>query len=190
MGFVTAILDLYRLVPSFILWVIPTLVAGYVAFLWSGYALGKWVHQAEIAGLRSANDAAKAQNEALKAQNDVGKERALVMEQRLMLAREQQDISTKEATALKEQLEKLNAQIRSQASGFELQASANVIEGNLNRLMGANTAASEILGHISTGFDEKGQLKWRPIRGDEKYLLDPLTAPESKDTWVIKKDDD
>ena len=154
--FLKASVDLYNLAPGFFNYSVPLLVGGYGAFLWSGYGFGKWVQQSEIAGLKAANDAGVAQNEALKAQNDIGKERAVVMEERLKLAKEQQDISTKEAAALKEELEKLKRQIESRAPQFELQNSTSVIEGNLNRLIGANTAASNYLGPVSTGFDEKG----------------------------------
>jgi hypothetical protein len=166
--FLKASIDLYYSAPAFFNYSVPILVGGYIGFLWAGYGFGKWVQQSEIAGLKAVNDAGKAQNDALKSQNDIGKERALVMEERLKLAKEQQDISTKEASALKAQLEKLKAQIQSNAPQLELQNSTSVIEGNLNRLIGANTAASEALGYISIGFDGEGRLKWRPIRPDEE----------------------
>lgn len=107
----------------------------------------------------------------MKAQNDIGKEKAGVMEERLKLAREQADISAKEAAELKGQLEKLKVQIQSRASQLELQTSTSVIEDNLSRLIDANTATSGYLGHVSTGFDEKGSRKWRPIRAEEAEKL-------------------
>ncbi|MBR1204477.1 MULTISPECIES: hypothetical protein [unclassified Bradyrhizobium] len=169
--FLKASVDLYYSAPGFFNYSIPILIGGYLGFLWAGYGFGKWVQQSEIAGLKATNDAGKAQNDALKAQNDVGKERAIVMEERLKLAKEQQDISTKEAAALKNELGKLKGQIESRAPQLELQNSTSVIEGNLNRLIGASTAASHYLGHVSTGFDENGRLTWRPIRPDEEEKL-------------------
>jgi hypothetical protein len=145
MGMATAILDLYRLVPSFFLWFIPTLVAGYVAFLWSGYALGKWMHQAEIAGLKSANDAVKSQNDALKTQNDISKERIALVEDRFKLAKEQADDAKRKMEELKAETAELRAKAERNEPVANLVAAAAHADIKAANVLAANNAVSSIL---------------------------------------------
>jgi hypothetical protein len=147
MGFVNAVLDLYRLAPGFLLWVVPVLLSGYVAFLWSGYALGKWMHQAEIAGLKSANDASKAQNDALKAQNDIGKERAIVMEERLKLAKDQAEDAKNKSAELQRELAILKEKVDREPEGLRFRAAVAHADLKVSNIAAANNAVVSILNY-------------------------------------------
>jgi hypothetical protein len=83
----------------------------------------------------------------------------------------------------------LKAQIANQAPRETLQNSADVFEGNLNRLLTANNSTATVLGFVSTGFNERGGLKWRPIGEDEKHLLEPISIQETQ-TKRLKKSDE
>jgi hypothetical protein len=150
-NFLTKGAEFYLSAPIFFNWAAPLLLAGIGGIIWFAYWLGGKFADSEINGL-------KAQIAAL--------------DQRFNLAKDQTAISTKEATESKAQLERLKQQIENHAPLESLQNSTSLLEGNLIRMISANTAASESLGHVSTGFDEKGRLIWRPIRPDEEHLLE------------------
>lgn len=140
----------YLSAPTFFNWAVPLLLAGIGAIIWVAYWLGGKFRDSEINGLKA---------------------QLAAIDQRFNLAKDQTAISTDEATASKARLELLKRQIENRAPMESLQNSTALLERNLIRMIGANNAASESLGHISTGFDEKGQLTWRPIQPDEKHLL-------------------
>lgn len=160
--------QLYLSAPSFFNWAAPILVAAFAAIVWFAWWLGGKLSDGEIAELKGKVE---------------------VLEQRVAFAKERSDAATKEATDIKSDFEKLKQQIANQAPREILQNSASVLEINFDRLLSANNSTSSVLGYVSTGFDGKGQLKWRPVGEDEKHLLDPLTTP-NQGNWVIKKEDD
>jgi hypothetical protein len=146
-NFLTKAAELYLAAPLFFNWAAPIVVAFISGLVWLAYWLGGKFADSEINGLTA---------------------QALVLNQHVSFAKDQAEISAKEATGLKETL---NEQITRRATPIELQNSTSLIEGNLARLIGANTAASESLGHVSTGIDAQGRLTWRPIRPDEANEL-------------------
>jgi hypothetical protein len=148
--FLTKAENLYQAAPQFFNWAGPIIAGAIAGTVWLVYWLGGKFADAEINGL-------KAQFAAL--------------DQRFSLAKEQTVVSTKEATDSKVQLDKLQHEINNRAPTETLQNSSKVLGANLNRVLSANTAASETLGYISTGFDGRGQLRWRPMRPDEEHLL-------------------
>jgi hypothetical protein len=111
------------------------------------------------------------------------------LEQRVSFGKDRADAATKEASDAKADFEKLKAQIANQAPRETLQNSADVFEGNLNRLLTANNSTATVLGFVSTGFNERGGLKWRPIGEDEKHLLEPISIQEIQ-TKRLKKSDE
>jgi hypothetical protein len=141
-NFLTKAAELYLAAPLFFNWAAPIVVAIVGGLIWLAYWLGGKFADSEINGL-------KAQIAAL--------------DQRFNFAKDQVASSTKEATDVRSQLDKLKGQIAVHAPVEQLQNSTALLEGNLNRLLTANTAASETLTHRSTGFDEAGQLIWKPI---------------------------
>jgi hypothetical protein len=149
-NFVTKAAELYSAAPLFFNWAAPIVVAFISGLVWLAYWLGGKFADSEINGLTA---------------------QALVLNQHVSFAKDQAEISAKEAAGLKARLETLNEQITRRATPVELQDSTSLIEGNLARLIGANTAASESLGHVSTGIDAQGRLTWRPIRPDEAEEL-------------------
>src|SRR5258708_7304086 len=152
-NFLTKGAEFYLSAPTFFNWAVPILLAGIGGIIWLAYWLGGKFADSEINGL-------KAQIAAL--------------DQRFSLAKDRTAISTNEATESRAQLERLKQQIENHAPLESLQNSTSLLEGNLIRMISANNAASESLGHISTGFDERGRLTWRPIRPDEKHVLEPV----------------
>lgn len=161
--------DFYLAAPTFFNWIGGLIVVVICATVWFAYWLGSKLSESSIAELKGKVE---------------------VLEQRFIFAKDRADAATKEATDTKADFEKLKQQIASHAPREILQNSASVLEINLDRLVSANNSTSDVLGYVSTGFDKHGQLKWRPIGETEKHLLDPLTAPQRPNTWVIKKDDD
>ena len=149
-NFLTKAVDFYLTAPQFFNWAAPIIVGAIAGTIWLAYWLGGKFADAEINGLKA---------------------QVAALDQRFSLAKEQTVVSMKEATDSKGQLEKLRQEINNRAPIETLQNSSKVLDANLNRVLSANTAASEILGYISTGFDDRGQLKWRPIRPDEERLL-------------------
>lgn len=131
--------DFYLSAPIFFNSAAPIAVAAFGGLIYLAYWLGCKFSQAE-------NDGLKAQIAAL--------------DQRLNLAKEESAVAVKEADGLKVQVEKLEGQISSKAPTAEIQASAVLLRGNVNRLVSANNAVADL---VSVGFDEKGQLKWREI---------------------------
>lgn len=144
--FLTKGAEFYLSAPTFFNWAGPASAVGIGGVIWLAYWLGGKFADSEINGLRA---------------------QALALTQRVNFAKDQAEISTEEAAGLKARLDTLNKQIVRRATPMELQNSTSLIESNLVRLIGANTAASESLGHVSTGFDAQGRLTWRPIRPDE-----------------------
>lgn len=145
--------ELYLSAPQFFNWVIPAFFAFVAGAIWLAYWLGGKFADAEVKGLKAHIGA---------------------LDQRFSLAKEQTMVSTQEAVTTKTQLEVLKKQIEESAPREVLQNSRSVLEGNLNRVVSANNAASHSLGMVSVGFDERGQLKWRPILPGEAHLLEPL----------------
>lgn len=167
--FVTKAAELYLAAPAFFNWAAPILVAVFAGIVWFAWWLGGKLSEGEIAELKGKVE---------------------VLDQRLAFAKDRADAATKEVTAAKADFEKLRQQISNQAPRETLQNSASVLEINFDRMLSANNSTSTVLGYVSTRFDRKGQLKWRPVGEDEKHLLDPLTAPQNPNTWVLKKEDD
>lgn len=145
-NFMTKAAEFYLSAPAFFNWAAPLLVVGIGGLVGLAYWLG--------------GKLAEAENNGLKAQ-------IAALDQRFNFAKEQAALSTKEAVDLKAQLEKLKSQIAGRASLLELQNSTAVLDGNLNRLMIANTAVADALDYHyrSFGFDGNGQLIWRKIAG-------------------------
>jgi len=161
--FLSKAADLYLAAPAFFNWAAPLIFAGICAVIWFAWWLGGKLSEGEIAELKGKVE---------------------VLDQRLNFAKDRADAATKEATDIKAEFEKLKKEIANQAPREILQNSAAVLEINLDRLVSANNSTSKTLGYISTGFDGRGQLKWRPVGEDEKHLLDPIAAPQGQ--WVIK----
>jgi hypothetical protein len=157
--FLTKAAELYMAAPAFFNWAAPIIVALIGGLIGVAYWLGGKFSESEVNGLKA---------------------QVALIDQRFNFAKEQLDLATTEASSLKTLIERLNRQVKGRAPALEVQNSTSLIEGNIGRLMGATGAASDWLGHVSTGFDDKGQLSWRPMRRDEAHLLGPTgpTGPE------------
>jgi hypothetical protein len=143
--FLKASVDLYYSAPGFFNYSVPLLVGGYIAFLWSGYGLGRLVQKSEIDGLKATNEAGKAQNDALKAQNDIGKEKAGVMEERVKLAKEQVDDAKKKIEELKAEITQLKIKVDRKAPAAEVAAAFAHADLKASNILEANNAISSIL---------------------------------------------
>jgi hypothetical protein len=139
-----------------------------VGWIWLAFWLGGKLSESEIAELKGKVD---------------------VLGQRVSFGKERADAATKEAADAKADFEKLRGQIANQAPRETLQDSADLFEGNLNRLLTANNSTATVLGFVSTGFNKRGGLNWRPIGEDEKHLLEPISIPETQ-TKKLKKSDE
>jgi hypothetical protein len=146
--------DLYLVAPLFFNWAASIVLATISGLIWLAYWLGRG--NSAINGVWA---------------------HIFAVDQRFNLAKEQAALSTKEATNSKIQLEKLRQEIDNRAPTETLQRSTAVLDGNLNRLLTANTSVSKSLGQVSIGFDKNGQLIWRPIEpGTFSSLMIPAGA--------------
>ncbi|QND70808.1 hypothetical protein [Tardiphaga robiniae] len=143
-NFLTKAAEFYLSAPTFFNWAGPVLVAIAGGIIWLAYFLGGKFAESEINGL-------KAQIAAL--------------DQRFSLAKEQTAEAAKEAADLKSSVEKLQVQIKNREPEEVLTRSSKLLDANVNRVLSANTAAQGYL--ISTGFNEKGVLRWRPMTEEE-----------------------
>jgi hypothetical protein len=143
--FLKASLDLYYSAPGFFNYSVPILVGGYIAFLWSGYGIGKWVQQGEISGLKAASEAGKAQNDALKSTNDVLKEKVGVLDERVKLAKEQADKAKQEAEEFKAEADELRRKLEANSSRDELKRAFMHLDVKAANVLAANNAVSSTL---------------------------------------------
>ena len=165
--FLTKAAELYLAAPAFFNWAAPILVAVFAGIVWFAWWLGGKLSEGEIAELKGKVE---------------------VLDQRLNFAKDRADAATKEAAEAKAEFEKLKKEIADQAPRETLQNSADAFEGNFNRLLTANNSTATVLGFVSTGFNNRGGLKWRPIGEDEAHLLEPISSPENQ-KWLKKSDE-
>ncbi|MBH5397380.1 hypothetical protein HZZ13_06190 [Bradyrhizobium sp. CNPSo 4010] len=156
--FLTKAGELYLAAPAFFNWAAPILVAAFAGIVWFAWWLGGKLSEGEIAELKGKVE---------------------VLDQRLNFAKDRADAATKEVAEAKAGFEKLKKEIAGVAPREKLQDSADVFEGNLNRLFSANNSTASALGFVSTGFDERGGLKWRKIEKHERHLIDPIPMSRS-----------
>jgi hypothetical protein len=142
--FLKASFDLYYAAPGFFNSV-PLLVGGYIAFLWSGYGLGRWVQQSEIASLKAINELSKAQTETLKSASDILKEKVGVLDERVKLAKEQADEAKKKAEEFKAEADKLRKRIEANAPSDELKSAFYHLDQKAANILSANNAISSTL---------------------------------------------
>jgi hypothetical protein len=153
--FITKATELYLTAPAFFNWAAPLLLACIAGLIWFAFWLGSKLSESQIEQLKG---------------------KAEVLEQRVVFAKDRADAAVKEAKDTKAQLNTFmqkvdNLQkIDSQAAREAVRNAREALDHNINRLLSANTTTATVLGHISTGFDEHGKLKWRPLTSDEAYL--------------------
>ncbi|WP_424632185.1 hypothetical protein [Bradyrhizobium sp. SYSU BS000235] len=144
--FLKSALALYHSAPSFVIWSAPILVGGYIGFLWSGYGFGRWVHNAELAGLKASNEALKAQSEATRTSNEVLKDKASVLEERVKLAQEQAADAKSKAEEFKAEADELKDKFSSEFASVGLQDAISHLDMKASNIVSANNAVSATLG--------------------------------------------
>jgi hypothetical protein len=153
--FITKAAELYLTAPVFFNWAAPLLLACIGGFIWFAFWLGSKLSESQIEQLKG---------------------KAEVLEQRVVFAKDRADAAVKEANDTKAQLktfmQKLDSvqKVDNQASREAVQNAKEALDHNIDRLLSANTSTATLLGRISTGFDEHGNLNWRPLTSDEAYL--------------------
>jgi hypothetical protein len=166
--FLKSAVDLYSSAPGFFNYSVPILVGGYVAFLWSGYGIGKWVQQGETAALKAAADAGKAQNDALKTTNDVLKERMGVLDERVKLAAEQAVKAKQEAEEFKAEAAELRQKLDTNASREDLRIAFYHLDTKAANLLTANTTVASTLGSPGEIYRDAPRLKMLDIDREKK----------------------